>query len=217
MKLMPLHKIAAPSPSVLSFLRKQVRHAFDPTTTTLGQRCAYASRAVVKKADVALRSGNIESRANVPCRSFAQRLGGYEDVGATKLNIASSHPRLFARNVPVTSHLTILYRRSFSTTSFTKAWQLFGNRKPRPSHSLPPPPLSEVMGDAPIPLGFEGLGRMTRSANELKMRCTELDDQGNVTMVSGEFKKSELIAKVDCKLTLYKYYIDNVAVRPPPS
>ena len=28
------------------------------------------------------------------------------------------------------------------------------------------------------------------------MRCTELDDQGNVTMVSGEFKKSELIAKV---------------------
>ncbi|KAF2446958.1 cora-domain-containing protein [Karstenula rhodostoma CBS 690.94] len=36
---------------------------------------------------------------------------------------------------------------------------------------------------------------MTRAANELKMRCTELDDQGNVTMVSGEFKKSELIAK----------------------
>ncbi|KAJ4297824.1 magnesium ion transporter [Kalmusia sp. IMI 367209] len=51
------------------------------------------------------------------------------------------------------------------------------------------------MGDAPIPLGFEGLGRMTRTANEQRMRCTELDDQGNVTMVSGEFKKSELIAK----------------------
>jgi magnesium transporter len=37
---------------------------------------------------------------------------------------------------------------------------------------------------------------MSRSANELKMRCTELDEHGNVTMVSGEFKKSELIAKV---------------------
>ncbi|KAF2005220.1 cora-domain-containing protein [Amniculicola lignicola CBS 123094] len=36
---------------------------------------------------------------------------------------------------------------------------------------------------------------MTRSANELKIRCTELDENGNVTMVSGEFKKSELIAK----------------------
>ncbi|KAF1963197.1 cora-domain-containing protein [Byssothecium circinans] len=36
---------------------------------------------------------------------------------------------------------------------------------------------------------------MARSANELKMRCTELDEHGHVTMVSGEFKKSELIAK----------------------
>ncbi|KAH7090252.1 hypothetical protein FB567DRAFT_438076 [Paraphoma chrysanthemicola] len=34
-----------------------------------------------------------------------------------------------------------------------------------------------------------------RPANELKMRCTELDEHGNVTLVSGEFKKSELIAK----------------------
>jgi magnesium transporter len=37
---------------------------------------------------------------------------------------------------------------------------------------------------------------MVRTANELKMRCTELDEHGNVTLVSGEFKKSELIAKV---------------------
>lgn len=36
---------------------------------------------------------------------------------------------------------------------------------------------------------------MTRATNELKMRCTELDEHGNVTLVSGEFKKSELIAK----------------------
>jgi magnesium transporter len=45
--------------------------------------------------------------------------------------------------------------------------------------------------------GFSSsLGRMVRTANELKMRCTELDEHGNVTLVSGEFKKSELIAKV---------------------
>lgn len=30
---------------------------------------------------------------------------------------------------------------------------------------------------------------------ELKLRCTEFDKNGNVTLVSGEFKKSELIAK----------------------
>jgi magnesium transporter len=44
--------------------------------------------------------------------------------------------------------------------------------------------------------GLAAFGRSPRSANELKMRCTELDEFGNVTMVSGEFKKSELIAKV---------------------
>jgi magnesium transporter len=48
------------------------------------------------------------------------------------------------------------------------------------------------------------LGRMVRTANELKMRCTELDEHGNVTLVSGEFKKSELIAKV--KLALNKMH-----------
>jgi hypothetical protein len=46
------------------------------------------------------------------------------------------------------------------------------------------------------PTGFgSSLGRISRPANELKMRCTELDEHGNVTLVSGEFKKSELIAK----------------------
>ncbi|PVH94073.1 cora-domain-containing protein [Periconia macrospinosa] len=53
--------------------------------------------------------------------------------------------------------------------------------------------LRDALGDPTS--SFETLGRVTRSANELKMRCTELDEHGNVTMVSGEFKKSELIAK----------------------
>ncbi|OAP56614.1 hypothetical protein AYL99_08726 [Fonsecaea erecta] len=38
------------------------------------------------------------------------------------------------------------------------------------------------------------LSRNTSGA-ELKLRCTEFDANGSVTMVSGEFKKSELIAK----------------------
>ena len=35
-----------------------------------------------------------------------------------------------------------------------------------------------------------------KASNELKLRCTEFDENGNVTLVNGEFKKSELIAKV---------------------
>ncbi|OCL15399.1 hypothetical protein AOQ84DRAFT_248591, partial [Glonium stellatum] len=39
------------------------------------------------------------------------------------------------------------------------------------------------------------LGRVSRPTNELKLRCTEFDEHGNVTLINGEFKKSELIAK----------------------
>lgn len=43
---------------------------------------------------------------------------------------------------------------------------------------------------------LSSLGRAGRPVNELRMRCTELDEHGNVTMVSGEYKKTDLIAKV---------------------
>ena len=35
-----------------------------------------------------------------------------------------------------------------------------------------------------------------KTPNEPRLRCTEFDNTGNVTLVNGEFKKSELIAKV---------------------
>jgi magnesium transporter len=62
-------------------------------------------------------------------------------------------------------------------------------------------PLKGVEG----PYGDEGaeatayaLGRTmsAKAANEQKLRCTEFDENGNVVLVNGEFKKSELIAKV---------------------
>ncbi|KAL8873734.1 MAG: hypothetical protein Q9174_000841 [Haloplaca sp. 1 TL-2023] len=34
-----------------------------------------------------------------------------------------------------------------------------------------------------------------KAANELRLRCTEINENGDVTLVHGEFKKSELIAK----------------------
>jgi hypothetical protein len=38
----------------------------------------------------------------------------------------------------------------------------------------------------------------SKATNELKLRCTEFDENGNVILVNGEFKKTELIAKVWC-------------------
>lgn len=47
------------------------------------------------------------------------------------------------------------------------------------------------------------LGRTmaAKAANEPKLRCTEFDENGNVVLVNGEFKKSELIAKVKDYIT----------------
>jgi magnesium transporter len=40
------------------------------------------------------------------------------------------------------------------------------------------------------------LGQLSiKSSSEPKLRCTEFDENGNVTLVDGQFKKSELIAK----------------------
>ncbi|KAF6222507.1 hypothetical protein HO173_013398 [Letharia columbiana] len=40
-----------------------------------------------------------------------------------------------------------------------------------------------------------GRRKTLKGPNELKLRCTEFDENGNVTFMDGEFKKSELIAK----------------------
>lgn len=41
-----------------------------------------------------------------------------------------------------------------------------------------------------------GRGLAAKASNELRIRCTEFDMNGNVTLVNGDFRKSELIAKV---------------------
>lgn len=73
---------------------------------------------------------------------------------------------------------------------------LWPSKESRHKSSLQPndlPPLSNGPDDG------ANLGRLLRPANELMLRCTEFDENGNVT-VNGDFKKSELIAKVQLPL-----------------
>lgn len=51
------------------------------------------------------------------------------------------------------------------------------------------PPLASFLDDAQSP------GRILKASTEPRLRCTEFDKNGNVTVVNGEFKKTELIAK----------------------
>jgi magnesium transporter len=84
--------------------------------------------------------------------------------------------------------------RTFSTSRPQNVWDMFKSKRQRKLAELQAP--SPPTEDSPGSTGYgSGLGRIMRPTNELKMRCTELDEHGNVTLVSGEFKKSELIAK----------------------
>lgn len=193
MKPIPLRTIAAPSPTVLNFLRSQVRNAFDSPTW----RCATLETQGHRHASTCARVGQLGSRRR-----------GTGSIGRGVVQIpASSSPRQCStlNSIPNREYASRFptdplippssCRRTFSTTQ-SHSWRFWPSRR-RP---LPPPlkphisPLGAVADDASN--GLYGLGRTARSANELKMRCTELDESGNVTMVSGEFKKSELIAKV---------------------
>ena len=156
--LLHIRKVAAPSPSVLSFLRAQVHHAFESPAAA----------------------------AAVPCAGVKRQRRAYTQspVCATKPSPSPS---------PSSA-------RSFSTSRPCSAWpSIFGGKKAH-AHArsgLLQPPTPPSSDDTASPGAGYGsaLGRLARTANELKMRCTELDEHGNVTLVSGEFKKSELIAK----------------------
>lgn len=87
-------------------------------------------------------------------------------------------------------------RRNASTGFRRWAQRIWGlNRKG--GQGLRPDDLPRGRGDSSETAVFS-LGRAVsaKAAAQPKLRCTELDENGNVTLASGEFKKSELIAKV---------------------
>ena len=212
----------APSPSVLSFLRAQVRNAFESPVAQRahmkGQRRGYAtSNQVYWSPKYGSRGGNSHS-------SGTRGVLGVASSTSRKCLLGQRAPRLAFDKSNVLRHISQIEQyfsshRAFSTTRSVSAWNIFNSARQRRLAQLqaPPPPPDE---NSQASTGFgSSLGRIMRPANELKMRCTELDEHGNVTLVSGEFKKSELIAKVDFVPACMEYPIidvDRAIVRSPP-
>lgn len=210
MKPTLLHRVAAPSPSVLSFLRAQVTNAFERPLaqcaqvteqrrgygTNLGMRWTSNSATCrIKTQSCKRREGSrtFATSQCLPARKVSQ------PVLETSLSVRQATD-LSVRDVDPQGH------RSFSTTPSNNGWNIFNSAKMRKLAQLqaPQPPPDETSSGS---TGFgSSLGRIMRPTNELKMRCTELDEHGNVTLVSGEFKKSELIAKVRMATSLSRLY-----------
>jgi len=79
----------------------------------------------------------------------------------------------------------------YASTHFRPLLNRLWKPKTKPTNL---PPLPSFLDD----VGGTSLGRNKagKAANELKLRCTEFDKEGKVTLMDGEFKKTELIAKV---------------------
>jgi len=214
MSVTPLQRVAAPSSNLLRFLRAQSGWAPHPKTTSLS--ACHQRRRPRLLAQVSTRSHT--SRVQQPLQSsLASSLGSLwarkrttsrtqHDTSTVPTRPARTWNRHLSqdtRNVdgPAsrdTSRDEPTTRTSSEAESDGKDQGQEGpwRRKFWARHMRPRTPLEP--NDLPDRSGFldDDLGRALRPANELKLRCTEFDENGNVVLVNGEFKKTELIAKV---------------------
>ena len=114
------------------------------------------------------------------------------------LHTKQAQPRSTPRIKQLEYQGTLLAQRSASTGSQKWHQKLWGMKSLKGARPLHPDDLPVTMYDGGEDTSMFSLGRhiSAKAAAQPKLRCTELDENGNVVLASGEFKKSELIAKV---------------------
>lgn len=91
------------------------------------------------------------------------------------------------------------------TPAYKPTWQerIWGTRAKKSAKPLEPDDLPGGDGDGENNSMFNIRRQLSqKAALEPRLRCTEVDDSGNVIVVDGEFKKSELIARVRFHLNI---------------
>ena len=127
------------------------------------------------------------SSIELPCTALRQELT-YLSPPANACRTSTFRP-----SVNQDSAAARRYASTDSRPLFKRFWHL---KREKPDSALKPndlPPLPSFLDDAAGTTLDRSKGK---AANELKLRCTEINEKGEVTPASGEFKKSELIAKV---------------------
>jgi magnesium transporter len=91
-------------------------------------------------------------------------------------------------------------RHTYSSHSVKWHEKLWGPASKKGGRPLQPDdlpgPLGSLMEDGSDSIFSKGRSISAKAAAQPILRCTELNENGNVVLASGEFKKSELIAKV---------------------
>lgn len=177
--LSPL-KPSAPSASLLRFLRSQsglASHGVSCPRPNLQLPCPKALTSSRRASNLAYRN---------PCQSRAT-------WSAMALALQRASPLVSAK--PMLLHSPAL-TRSASTSRRPLLRRLLDLRRGKNSDIKNHRNHSPTLTDEGTELFNLGRGLAAKASNELRLRCTEFDKSGNVTLVNGEFRKSELIAKV---------------------
>ncbi|GFF56281.1 putative magnesium ion transporter [Aspergillus udagawae] len=195
-------KPSAPSATLLRFLRSQSDFlSVNSSTCARPPRSKpYIHRALTCNASSGA-SSTWTCTASAPRRTASQTsIVGIPTLAAR--SHSSSRPRIWlctgqaGRSSSIFPFSNAPYSRSASTKSRPLLRRLFDLRRSKTSADKH----NRCGGPALIDDGTEGgftIGRglAAKATNEPRLRCTEFDKNGNVTLVNGEFKKSELIAK----------------------
>lgn len=210
MRPAPRPTASAPSLSVLCLLRSQSEQAGFFTPSTRVTACQSCSRrgAEVARGKVAHALPSIRrclatsSRREASVESSLLNLDFLRpssDQGSSRFSALTSRNPPAPLGFPLENARPSRYASTDTRTLWKRPWKDKW-RKQRPAFkSSDSPALPKFLDDA----GATTFGRRNKvkGANELKLRCTEFDENGNATFTDGEFKKSELIAKV-CPISL---------------
>jgi magnesium transporter len=202
-----LPSIPAPSSSLLKFLRAQTKADFFSANTrclnnvaTTSRRRPVAVTSLVtgsapnlgKQFSTGQRSHAVVEASFIPSFDLQWTRSRSNNASTELLSKASPRRKIYLAPHDVASSSFSSVSRSQSPTG--ARWrQIFDLKKQLP-------PKGKAASTSGLNEGIESgmyLGKALagKSGNELVMRCTEFDECGNVTLVNGEFKKSELIAK----------------------
>ena len=202
MRRIPVHNVIAPSTSLLRFLRIQSEDVCFFTSNsraTISQRPhPTLSRRSLNLLPPSRRHLNTTLHPKAVVESSHFSLDALKGVCARDSPLHQAIPSFPKRLWPWISgeNKSISSApRHASTDSRPLLRKIWGRRRHGvDANSDELPPLSSLLAD----VGGTALGRSkaAKGSNELKLRCTEFNEDGKVTLVNGEFKKTELIAKV---------------------
>jgi magnesium transporter len=187
-----------PSIGLLRFLRSQSENLsfFSPNHASTHRNLGQASRKIFCPSR---RQPSISANEGLGPDQETILQAGLLDLQQLFPRRALAPARLFRskRLAALLSPLAVRYNSSSNSCSPTWRERLWGPRTRKLPSQLKPDDLPERDEDGDTNSMFNTRRqRAQQAALEPRLRCTEVDENGNAILVDGEFKKTELIARV---------------------